>query len=78
MAERSQNSGAGAGVKTVLGALGRFMKGLKDYNIMELLKILFALFVISLIIAFIRKPELFVDKVSYVFEMRQNRLVVPQ
>ena len=74
MAERSQNSGAGAGVKTVLGALGRFMRGLKDYNIMELLKILFALFIIALIIAFIRKPELFVDKVSYVFEMRQNRL----
>ena len=50
------------GVKTVLGALGRFMRGLKDYNIMELLKILFALFIIALIIAFIRKPELFVDK----------------
>ena len=60
-------------VKTVLGALGRFMKGLKDYNIMELLKILFALFVIALIIAFIRKPEIFVDKVSYIFEMRENR-----
>ena len=70
----SQNSNAGAGVGRVLSALGKFMKGLKDYNIMELLKILFALFVISLIIAFIRKPELFVDKVSYVFEMRQNRL----
>ena len=69
-----QNNGAGAGVKNVLGALGRFMKGLKDYNIFELLKILFALFVLALIIAFVRKPETFIDKASYVFELRQNRL----
>ena len=61
------------GVKNVLGALGKFMRGLKDYNIFELLKILFALFVIALIIAFIRKPETFIDKVSYIFEMRENR-----
>ena len=74
MTAQGSNTGSGAGVKNVLGALGKFMKGLKDYNIMELLKILFALFIIALIIAFIRKPELFVDKVSYVFEMRQNRL----
>ena len=64
----------GFDAKGIIGALGKFMRGLKDYNVFELLKILFALFVIALIVSFVRRPETFIEKVSYVFEMRENRL----
>ena len=70
----SQNSNAGAGVGRVLGALGKFMKGLKDYNVFELLKVLFAVLVIVFAVSFVRKPEMYVDKVSYILESRENRL----
>lgn len=70
----SQNNNAGAGVGRVLSALGKFMKGLKDYNVFELLKVLFAVLVIVFAISFVRKPEMYVDKVSYILESRENRL----
>lgn len=70
----SQNSNAGAGVGRVLSALGKFMKGLKDYNVFELLKVLFAVLVIVFAVSFVRKPEMYVDKVSYILESRENRL----
>ena len=73
MAAQGSNTGPGAGVKTVLGALGRFMKGLKDYNIFELLKILFTILVLAFIISFVRNPDSYIDKVVYIFEMRDNR-----
>lgn len=70
----SQNNGAGAGVGRMLSALGKFMKGLKDYNVFELLKVLFAVLVIVFAVSFVRKPEMYVDKVSYILESRKNRL----
>ena len=74
MTAQGSNTGPGAGVKTVLGALGKFMKGLKDYNVFELLKVLFAVLVIVFAVSFVRKPEMYVDKVSYILESRENRL----
>lgn len=73
MTAQGSNTGPGTGVKNVLGALGKFMKGLKDYNIFELLKILFTIFVLALIISFVRNPDSYIDKVAYIFEMRDNR-----
>ena len=70
----SQNNNAGAGVGRALSALGKFMKGLKDYNVFELLKVLFAVLVIVFAVSFVRKPEMYVDKVSYILESRENRL----
>ena len=70
----SQNSNAGVGVGRALSALGKFMKGLKDYNVFELLKVLFAVLVIVFAVSFVRKPEMYVDKVSYILESRKNRL----
>lgn len=70
----SQNNGAGAGVGRMLSALGKFMKGLKDYNVFELLKVLFAVLVIVFAVSFVRRPEMYVDKVSYILESRENRL----
>ena len=63
MTAQGSNTGPGAGVKTVLGALGKFMKGLKDYNIFELLKILFTILVLAFIISFVRNPDSYIDKV---------------
>lgn len=60
--------------KTMIGALGRFMRGLKDYNLPELLKVLFAVFCIVVAVTFVIKPEMYVDKISYIIETRQNRL----
>ena len=74
MAQGSQGNGSVSdNVRGVLGALGKFMKGLKDYNIFELLKILFAIFVLAFIISFVRNPDSYIDKVAYIFEMRENR-----
>jgi len=62
------------GARGLIGALGKFMKGIKDYNVFELLKVLFAVLVIVFAVSFVRKPEMYVDKVSYILESRENRL----
>lgn len=58
----------------ILGAMGAFMKGIKDYNVFELMKVLFAVFVLALLISFLRNPEMYIEKASYVFELHDNRL----
>lgn len=59
--------------KGLIGALGKFMRGIKDYNILELVKVLFAVFCIVIAITFVMRPELYVDKISYILQTRQNR-----
>lgn len=54
-------------------ALGKFMKGLKDYNIFELLKILFALSIIAFIVTFAFNPALMLDKLSDVVSAVSDR-----
>lgn len=61
-------------MKETIGALGRFMKGIKDYNIFELLKVLMAVMVLVFAVSFLLKPEAYIDKVSYILEMRSARL----
>lgn len=72
MAEGSKTDTGG--VRGLISALGKFMRGIKEYNIFELLKVLFAVFCIVLAVTFVLKPELFVDKISYIIESRENRL----
>lgn len=74
MTAQGSNTGPGAGVKTVLGALGKFMKGLAEYRVLELIKVLAAVGVIALIISFVRNPDMYIDKFAYMAELRENRL----
>ena len=53
---------------------GKFLNGLKDYNLLELLKVLFAVFVFALLISFVRNPEMYIEKAGYAFELHKNRL----
>lgn len=69
-----QQTDSGGKVPVILAAVGKFLKGLKDYNVFELLKVLFAVFVFALLISFVRNPEMYIDKVSYAFELHENRL----
>lgn len=45
MSQQQQNSGR---IPGVIAAIGKFLKGLKEYNLLELLKVLFAVFVFAL------------------------------
>lgn len=74
MTAQGSNTGPGAGVKTVLGALGKFMKGLAEYRVLELIKVLAAVGVIALIISFVRNPDMYIEKFAYMAELRENRL----
>ena len=69
--QQEQNSGR---IPGIIGALGKFLKGLKDYNVFELMKVLFAVFVFALLISFVRNPEIYIEKASYAFELHENRL----
>lgn len=62
------------GARGLIGALGKFMKGIKDYNVFELIKVLFAVFCVVLAITFVMRPEMYVEKISYIIQSRQNRL----
>lgn len=58
MSPQEQNSGR---IPGVISALGKFLKGLKEYNLLELLKVLFAVFVFALLISFVRRMSLMQD-----------------
>lgn len=66
MAEERENSGGR--VPAVLNALGKFLKGLKDYNIFELLKVLFALACVTFMVMLILKPEVIFEQVDKIIE----------
>lgn len=54
--------------KGIIGALGRFMKGLKDYNVFEMIKVSLGLFFIACIVVFVTKPELVFTKFTEISE----------
>ena len=64
----------GGKIPGIIQALGKFLKGLKDYNLLELLKVLFAVFVFALVISFVRNPEMYIEKAGYAIELHENRL----
>lgn len=69
--EQEQNGGR---IPAILTALGKFLRGLKEYNLLELMKVLFAVFVFALVISFVRNPEMYIEKASYAFQLHENRL----
>lgn len=62
---QEQSSGR---IPGVISALGRFLKGLKDYNVFELLKVLFALACVTFMVMLVTKPELIFEQVDKVVE----------
>ena len=49
----------GGRIPGIIQALGKFLKGLKEYNLLELLKVLFALACVTFMVILVTKPELF-------------------
>lgn len=64
MSQQEQNSGRG----NPFGWIGAFMKGLKDYNVFELLKVLFAAACVTFMVLLITKPEIIFEQVDKVIE----------
>lgn len=64
MSQQEQNSGRG----NPFGWIGAFMKGLKDYNVFELLKVLFAAACVTFMVLLITKPEIIFEQVDKVVE----------
>lgn len=64
MSQQEQNSGRG----NPFGWIGSFMKGLKDYNVFELLKVLFAAACVTFMVLLITKPEVIFEQVDKVVE----------
>ena len=62
---QEQSSGR---IPGVISALGKFLKGLKDYNVFELLKVLFALACVTFMVMLVMKPELIFEQVDKVIE----------
>ena len=62
--QQEQNSGRG----NPFGWIGAFMKGLKDYNVFELLKVLFAAACVTFMVLLITKPEIIFEQVDKVIE----------
>lgn len=60
-----QNSGK---IPGIIQALGKFLKGLKDYNLLELLKVLFALACVTFMVMLVTKPEIIFEQVDKVAE----------
>lgn len=65
MEQRQENSGR---IPGIIAAVGRFLKGLKDYNLLELLKVLFALGCVTFMAMLVLKPEVFFEQVDKVVE----------
>lgn len=65
MSPQEQNSGR---IPGVISALGKFLKGLKDYNVFELMKVLFALACVTFMVMLVTKPEVFFEQVDKVIE----------
>ena len=63
--QQEQNSGR---IPGIIGALGKFLKGLRDYNLLELLKVLFALGCVTFMAMLVLKPEVFFEQVDKVVE----------
>ena len=63
--QQEQNSGR---IPGVISALGKFLKGLKDYNVFELMKVLFALACVTFMVMLVTKPEVFFEQVDKVIE----------
>ena len=66
MAEERENSGGR--VPAALNALGRFMKGIKEYNVFELLKVLFAGACVTFMVLLIFRPEVIFEQVDKIVE----------
>lgn len=64
MSQQEQNSGRG----NPFGWIGAFMKGLKDYNVFELMKVLFAAACVTFMVLLITKPEIIFEQVDKVVE----------
>lgn len=64
MSQQEQNSGRG----NPFGWIGAFMKGLKDYNVFELLKVLFAAACVTFMVLLISKPEIIFEQIDKVVE----------
>ena len=64
MSQQEQNSGRG----NPFGWIGAFMKGLKDYNVFELMKVLFAAACVTFMVLLITKPEVIFEQVDKVIE----------
>lgn len=64
MSQQEQNSGRG----NPFGWIGAFMKGLKDYNVFELLKVLFAAACVTFMVLLITKPEIIFEQIDKVVE----------
>ena len=64
MNQQEQNSGRG----NPFGWIGALMKGLKDYNVFELLKVLFAAACVTFMVLLITKPEIIFEQVDKVIE----------
>ena len=58
----------GGRIPGIIQALGKFLKGLKEYNLLELLKVLFALACVTFMVILVTKPELFFEQVDKVVE----------
>lgn len=65
MSPQEQNSGR---IPGVISALGKFLKGLKDYNVFELMKVLFAAACVTFMVLLITKPEIIFEQVDKVIE----------
>lgn len=65
MEQRQENSGR---IPGIIAAVGRFLKGLKDYNLLELLKVLFAGACVTFMVLLITKPEILFEQVDKVIE----------
>lgn len=63
--EQEQNGGR---IPAILTALGKFLKGLKDYNLLELMKVLFAGACVTFMIMLITRPEVIFEQVDKVVE----------
>ena len=58
----------GGKIPGIIQALGKFLKGLKDYNLLELLKVLFALACVTFMVVLVTKPEVIFEQVDKVAE----------
>lgn len=59
----SGGEGSGGGrLPGLISAIGTFMKGLKDYNVFELLKVLFAGACVAFMIVLVTKPEVIFEQ----------------
>lgn len=63
---QEQNGGR---IPAILTALGKFLKGIKEYNLLELMKVLFALACVTFMVMLLARPEVFFEQVDKVVEV---------